>query len=209
MEAMNGLLYKASNWVMRFAYVNLLWVLFTLVGLVLFGFFPATVALFTIIRKWIIGQQNEVLIFNTFWKIYRKEFLKSNLIGLIIIFVGYILYVDFLFLSTLTGPFANVMSLLFITTLLLYGITVLYIFPVYVHYEIKLMHCFKYAFIIGFSYPLITLLMILSFIIDYFITALYPAILPFFSISVLAFCLMRFSHLAFHKVAEKNSSKKI
>jgi uncharacterized membrane protein YesL len=35
------------DWVAKLAYVNLLWFLFTAAGLLIFGFMPATVALFT------------------------------------------------------------------------------------------------------------------------------------------------------------------
>lgn len=35
-------LYTVTEWIYRFAIVNLLWILFTIAGLVIFGFFPAT-----------------------------------------------------------------------------------------------------------------------------------------------------------------------
>lgn len=60
---------------MKLAYVNLLWLLFTVAGLAVFGFMPATVSLFTIVRKWQM-KQAEVTVWNTFISIYKKNSLN-------------------------------------------------------------------------------------------------------------------------------------
>lgn len=64
-------IYSLSNWIVKICYVNLLWGIFMLVGLIVFGFFPATVALFTVCRKWVLGDR-DVPIFSTFWSAYKK-----------------------------------------------------------------------------------------------------------------------------------------
>src|SRR5699024_2801656 len=94
-----GRLFRLCEVVMRLAYVNLLWVLFTALGLGLFGIFPATVALFTVTRKWVMGD-HDIPIFSTFWHTYRKEFFKSTLFGFILFVIGYIIYVDLVYLPT-------------------------------------------------------------------------------------------------------------
>src|SRR5690625_6342583 len=50
-----GGFYTLANWIMRLAYVNILWIAFSLVGIIILGFFPATIGMFTVIRKWIQG----------------------------------------------------------------------------------------------------------------------------------------------------------
>src|SRR5690625_1946818 len=92
-----GGFYTLANWIMRLAYVNILWIAFSLVGIIILGFFPATIGMFTVIRKWIQGD-GDIPIFTTFWATYKKEFLKSNLLGLFLSLIGYILYIDFIFL---------------------------------------------------------------------------------------------------------------
>ncbi|MFA9556724.1 DUF624 domain-containing protein [Evansella sp. AB-rgal1] len=47
-----GNLYRVSEWLIRLAYINILWMLFTIVGLIILGIAPATATVFTIIRKW-------------------------------------------------------------------------------------------------------------------------------------------------------------
>lgn len=84
---------RMCEWVMRLAYTNLLWLLFTLLGLGIFGFMPATTALFSVMRKWIQGHE-QVSVFQTFWKVYREEFVRSNVIGVVLVIIGTIIYVD-------------------------------------------------------------------------------------------------------------------
>ncbi|MED3907322.1 YesL family protein [Geobacillus thermodenitrificans] len=39
---------------------------FILGGLIIFGFAPATVALFTVVRKWLIFRDDDISVFKTF-----------------------------------------------------------------------------------------------------------------------------------------------
>src|SRR4051794_15867366 len=78
---LNGNVYKYCDWIMKFGYLNLLWMLFTLTGLIIFGFMPATISLFTITRAWIRGN-TDIPIWSTFLKVYKSEFVKSNKVGL-------------------------------------------------------------------------------------------------------------------------------
>ncbi len=70
--------YRICTWIMRMAYVNLLWVAFSLLGLGIFGFFPATAAMFVVIRKWLSSEQ-DIPVFKTFWNAFKTEFIKINI----------------------------------------------------------------------------------------------------------------------------------
>src|SRR5699024_12166732 len=78
MDDLVGGYYRLCVWVTRFAYVNVLWILFTFLGLVFLGAMPSTVAMFAVIRKWVTGDK-EVPIFKTFLESYRTEFVKANI----------------------------------------------------------------------------------------------------------------------------------
>src|SRR5699024_5867832 len=91
-----GGFYTLANWIMRLAYINVLWIAFSLVGIIIFASFTATIRMFTAIRKWIQGD-GDIPIFMTFWATYKKEFLKSKLLSLFLSLIGYILYIDFIF----------------------------------------------------------------------------------------------------------------
>ena len=74
-------IYDISAWITRLMYVNLLWILFMLAGLIVMGVFPSTTAMFSVTRKWILGE-TDTPVFHTFWKAYKQNFLQSNLVGL-------------------------------------------------------------------------------------------------------------------------------
>ena len=90
---MTGKFFTVCQVISKLAYVNLLWVFFTALGLGVFGFMPATIALFAVTRKWVMGDK-DVPVFKTFWKTYRKEFFKSTLFGVVLFVIGYIIYFD-------------------------------------------------------------------------------------------------------------------
>ncbi|GAA3329844.1 hypothetical protein GCM10020331_079970 [Ectobacillus funiculus] len=63
----------------------------------MFGFMPATVALFTIVRKWLM-KEIDIPIWRTFLTVYKKmNSEKSNILGLILAVGGALIYVDFQF----------------------------------------------------------------------------------------------------------------
>ena len=132
----------------RLAYANLLWILFTLLGLGIFGFMPATVAFFTVTRKWVMGDR-DIPVFKTFWTTYRQEFFKSTLFGFLLFAIGYIIYIDLAFSPT-GGLFTLLRIALFICGIA-YVILLLYIFPIYVHYDWRKRLYIKYALLIGIS----------------------------------------------------------
>src|SRR5699024_1406308 len=87
-------IYDIGNWLFKFMYLHLLWLGFTVLGLGLFGIWPATSAVFSVMQKW-IEKDGDTNIFQNFKKIYKKEFKKSTILGLVIIAMGAFFYVDF------------------------------------------------------------------------------------------------------------------
>ena len=59
------------------AYANALWVLFSLLGLIVLGIAPATVALFSITKDWAKKDWDQP-VFQTFWQTYKTEFFRAN-----------------------------------------------------------------------------------------------------------------------------------
>ncbi|WP_194842042.1 YesL family protein [Gracilibacillus salitolerans] len=200
----NTFIYKFSEWVIRISLLNLLWILFTVIGLGFAGFFPATVAMFTIVRRWVKGNADEQ-IFKSFLELFKRHFLKANMLGYICALGGAVLYWDYLLVKSLSGPFQMVMMLLLVPVAFYYFMVTFFVFPVYVHYDIKLMECFKYAFIIGASYPLRTIYMVFVTFVVYYVTVSFPVLFLFFSGSVWSFLIMRFTYVAFEKVEVRNN----
>lgn len=203
MSDYSGWLFRICEWVIRLAYVNLLWILFTLIGFIALGIFPATLAMFTLIRKWIMGEE-DIPIFKTFWNNFRKEFWKANRLGVILFIIGSILYVNLVFFQTQNQVINIIFHSLILCFFLIYGIIALYIFPVFAHYESKFQHAFKNAFLIGIMNPIQTVLMALGFFLVICLLILVPGLIPFFSGSLVCLVLMWFSYRSFIKMDEKN-----
>jgi uncharacterized membrane protein YesL len=194
--SMSGL-YTLTEWITRFAYVNLLWIGFSLLGLVVFGISPATVAMFTIIRKWIMGD-NEIPVFQTFWNSYKKEFLRGNRLGLIIALLAYIIFIDLNYIKLDTIIQIPLYLIIFVIVM-----TILYIFPVYVHYNVTYIQLFKNSFFIMMVNPLSSIMMLIGFVALFFVMKFLPALLFFFGGSLSAGIIMSSCYLAFQKIEKK------
>jgi uncharacterized membrane protein YesL len=194
--SMNGL-YALTEWITRFAYVNILWIGFSLLGLVVFGISPATVAMFTIIRKWIMGE-SDIPVFKTFWDSYKKEFLRSNGVGIVIALFAYIIFIDLNYIKLDT--IIQIPLYLIIFAIIM---TLLYIFPVYVHYNVTFFQLFKNAFFIMMVNPVSSIMMLLGFVALFFVMKFLPALSFFFGASLSAGIIMSSCYLAFQKIEKK------
>jgi uncharacterized membrane protein YesL len=195
-------IYRVSEKVMLIAYINILWIMFSLLGLVIFGIMPATVAMFAVIRKQII-EEEQVPIFSLFLKKYKEEFVKVNLFGYLLLIVGTILWLDVVLFQSLHGMPYMIMSFLAAGGLLLFLIVVLYILPLYVHYDLRFFNYIKTGFLLAFSYPIHTAIMIVSGVVIYFILLLLPGSLFFFSGSLYSFIILKTAFKVFSKVEKQ------
>ncbi|WP_208588988.1 YesL family protein [Gracilibacillus suaedae] len=200
MNALN----KAFEWISKVAYLNLLWIGFALFGLIIVGLFPSTVATFSIVRKWVSGN-TDVPLFKTFWKVYRQSLLQANILGYIIAVMGYVLYLDFLFVTLVENDYLMLLTIPFLFISIFFILTSFYVFPVYVHYDMKLLQVLKSSFFIMILNPLPTVVMVLGvFGITYGLWH-FQGLALFFSMSLIALALTMPAHKAFSKVQEKKA----
>ncbi|WP_051556685.1 YesL family protein [Alkalihalobacterium bogoriense] len=208
MFTMDSLVYKMAVWVMRLAYVNLLWIAITILGLVIFGFFPATVAMFAVVRQWIKGE-TEIAIFRTFWSHYKRHFMKTNIAGMLMMLVGVIIYWNLLFFIDMNSQVGAMFFYFTMAIALVYCMVASFIIPVYVHYDIKAIHYVKYAFIISLSYPHHAVYIGFSTFVIVYATLFFPVLFLFFSGSFLSLLIMRFAYVVFEKVEKKNANERV
>ncbi|TQS75000.1 DUF624 domain-containing protein [Ornithinibacillus gellani] len=179
--------YRISEWITRLVYVNLLWIAFTLVGLVVFGFAPATAAMFAVIRKWVAGE-DDIPVFKTFWGIYRKDFWKVNVPGLLLALGGYLIYIEYAILRSQDSMVYYIASFGVIAQLILYFIIVMYFFPIFVHFNLKSFSYLKWPFLVGVGHPILTIfLAVVTNVLLYAVVKTVPVLLVFFGGSVTAF----------------------
>jgi uncharacterized membrane protein YesL len=202
-SAFMGGFYKLLEWISRLAFLNILWISFSLLGLVIFGFFPATVAMFAVVRKWMLGK-DDVSIFKTFWSAYKKEFLKSNLLGLIIFAIGIILYIDFQFIQNASNSFISILYIPFSIITIICICMLFYIIPIFVHYDMKISQVIKNSFFVMIMNPLSTFYMLIGSFGICFALSFAPPICILYSGNLLALFIMKPATNAFEKINEKS-----
>ncbi|MEW9673430.1 YesL family protein [Ammoniphilus sp. 3BR4] len=197
--------YRMSEWIMKFAYINILWIFFTLLGLFLFGLFPATAAMFAVNRKWVMGETG-VPVFSTFWTTYKKDFLKSNILGLILVAIGNVLIYGYRYFLQFPSNFSQVLTVVFLLVFFFYVVILLYVFPIYVHFDMKIIQVFKNAILVMIMYPISTIMIVVGSFIVYFAMSTFPGLVPFFGGSLLSFVITWSAHYAFSKNEEKKQA---
>ncbi len=188
------------EWIWRGIFVNLCWIAFIVLGLGIFGFFPATVALFTIVRKW-LRKDTDFPIWKTFKQVYLKEWQRSNQIGLVFYSIGLFLYLDIRLTETfMSGVLASFLSIIFSIMLLILLLVLSYFFAVYVHYELSNKEYIKQSFLITLTSLPSTIGIGAGFFVIGSLINQMPGLIPFISAVAPAFwmmkvCLSRFAFL--------------
>ncbi|MFJ7975138.1 YesL family protein [Peribacillus sp. JNUCC 23] len=196
---MGRMLQEVSEWIVRLVWTNILWFVFIVAGLGVFGIMPATVALFAVTRKWKM-KELDVSILKIYKETFKKEFVRSNCIGLIYAAIGFFLYVDLRIAENMEGTFSVILYVFISFIILLYLNTIIHFFPVYVHYHYSIKEYIKQSFIISLISPFSTLLIGIGlFFIGYLITNML-GLLPFISGVLPAYwimnvCINRFNTL--------------
>jgi len=90
--------------------------------------------------------------------------------------------------------------------MLLFIMLLFYIFPAFVHYDIKVQYVMKNSFLIMLINPISSLLIILCLVPLFFIMKIFPALAFIFGGSSYAYITMWISLHAFNKANKKNGN---
>lgn len=204
MSGFMKLFYDIGNWMFKLMYLQVLWAVFSILGLIVIGIFPATAGVFTVTRKWV---ENDVdtPIFKTFIKSYKSSFTKVNGVGFIMLLIGIFLGYDYIISKNMLNLFF--LHMILIAIIFIYMLTLCYLFPTFVHYELKSLQYIKQSFLIMASSPLENIGIIICLIILYYLYALLPVSFVLLGVTITAYLLMRLSYSAFNKVQQKRSIK--
>ncbi|MCL6587611.1 MAG: YesL family protein [Anoxybacillus sp.] len=199
-----GMFYRLCEWGMKLAYVNILWFFFTFIGMIVAGIAPASVSLFTVMRKWLTGQE-DIPVFQTFFSTYKKEFWRANVLGCVLGTGASILFLDFLYMTHVSRILQPIILALLLTIAMFYFIICIYIFPVYTHYHLRIVQYIKHSFFIGIANPAITSMIIMSVILLCLLFVYIPAIIPFYGVSLCSFIVMKGTLECFRKIEKRLS----
>ncbi|WP_130860538.1 YesL family protein [Gracilibacillus phocaeensis] len=186
------------EWAAKLAYLNILWILYSLAGLFVLGIGPATASLFTIMRDKLKGN-DDYIIWRRFHDVYRQSFWRLNQLMIPIYVVGAFIYLDFLFVQALPSSFVIdyvvFPALLLLTTLFILGSS--YVFALYVYVEYPYGRHIKNAFLMVGLYPLSSIFIFAGLSVFSVILFIFPAIFPFYGISIPALIVISCANRAF------------
>ncbi|KGX84572.1 YesL family protein [Pontibacillus marinus] len=202
-----GVFNRISIWIMRLAYLNLLWILFTIIGLILFGMGPSTISVFVIIRK-MLNREEEIKVFNVFKVHYKKYFLTGNMLFIIFIAIGFIFYFDANLFIQYNHIIYQYIAIVFYILTFWCGLSIIYVGPMFTHYNMRFFDYIKYSSLFPFFAPFQTLIILLGILGSNLLFTFLPGLLPFFFISLPAFIISVFAFQGFRKLEEKRAQSK-
>ncbi len=146
MKIMDGKIYKAMEFIMNAFLLNLLWLVLSVPILTIF---PATTALFGVVREW--KKQNDIRIFSAFFRLFKENFKQSFLVGIVwLVFTGLLLG-DFIITNQVNSSVKYILFSFFFLLGILYLFVSIYIFPVMVHYQVTWKNAIKNAVLLSIS----------------------------------------------------------
>ncbi|MFF2449870.1 YesL family protein [Neobacillus sp. NPDC058068] len=188
------------EWIWRVISANLCWIAFTILGLGVLGFFPSTVALFTIVRKW-IRKDTDLSVWKTFKYVYVKEWKRSNGIGLVFYCIGLFLFVDIrIVIGVMTGIFSIFLLVFLYFVAFLFIMSIGYFFAIYVHYQLSNKEYIKQSFLFAVTGFGPTIWIGAGLFIVSMVMLKVPGLIPFISAVAPAYWMMRVCLNRFNKL---------
>jgi len=180
--------YKFCIIVLKEFYLNVLWVASTLMGGIIFGIGPATIALLAVQKEIILGN-DDVAVFHLFKNTYKSHFKKASITGLIYIFVGIVL------VTNIYATQNYIARVFFLLVGFFYLISLTFIAPVALEFNLpSLKEQISASVIIGFSYLHYTLALFLIITLIIAGLLLHLGLLSFFGIPLVSYITMKFAN---------------
>lgn len=197
MENIGKRINQVSEWIMHLFLLQIYWIFGTLIGGIILGIIPSSIALFSSIRK-LFRVNQEFKLLDYFVGEYKANFKFSLVLNLwyILIFIVSFIYREYM--SATTDSWLAYTHIPLYALLLLLILLSLYLIPVYVHYEVRPVHLIPTTGAIMLTSMKWNLPLLLSLIAVALIFIRFSVVFLFFGISLPAFILFYFTHLAFN-----------
>lgn len=192
--------------ILQMAWLNFLWFLFTLLGLVVVGIFPATTAAISVARKWIRegGIDSTFLTFN---ETYREEFKKSNFIGFNLVFIIILLIINYYALLEFGEQIPIFIIFAYYFVVFIFSVLLVWLFPLLSHYDTKVIYYFKNALLIGLTRIPTTISIIASVFLILYVSLKLPSLFLFFTISLVALSVAFLTGRVFEEIDNNNKNR--
>ena len=168
--SMDRPIYRTLEIFSNLVILNLLWILMCLPIITIF---PATIAMFGVIRQWIKKEDDRGLT-RSFFLLFKQNFRQGLLVGAIILLFGTLVAVNFSLALQLENPL-KMMYVVFLSFLsLLYTFTCIYLFPLLVTYKDTWKNLLKNALLLSIIHLPITMICVITVIISTILIVFIP-----------------------------------
>lgn len=169
MKILDSRFYRLADTVANYFLLNLLWFL---ISLPLITVFPATVALFSVLRAWRTDESTEIIA--PFFGAFRRKLGRSLLLGIGAAIIGVILAADFVAVRRIPGAMAIPVLFALGLIAILYLQMSVYLYPTIAHIDAPPRAIIRNIFLLTLSQPFISLLAALGLLALAFATYLFP-----------------------------------
>lgn len=139
------------------------------------------------------------------FRTFKKEWRASQILGLIVVTAALFLFADMRIAAQMDQP---VLVNVFVSISLIFAFVVLYVFPVFSHFDVKIREVLSISFFIAFSRPAVTLLMAAGAVGVLCLVLFHVTFLLFFSGSLLSLILTKLSFKAFRSMDQRQEKEK-
>ncbi|MCV9888552.1 YesL family protein [Metabacillus halosaccharovorans] len=192
MNFMNGKFFRVLEILTNFFLLNLIWLLACLPVVTIF---PATAAMFAVSRQWILHHDESV--FKAFFKHFKDNLKQSFIIGVLWSSFALVLYMNFVLLLEIE----SIKFVLFPFVILFSGLmllTTVFLFPVMVHYDLRVLDIVKNSFFLAMGFLPRSLLGI-GVMIGIFLLFIWQPMTIFISFSMGCYFIFQISKKVFEK----------
>lgn len=181
---------QIGEWLFRLTLLNLLWIGFTLLGLGFLGLFPATSAVFAVVRQYQIGHK-KVSLAKEFIHYYRQDFVKANVLGYSYLLMIAISWIDYRYLLNTQNYWLVSISMVFLIATFIIILAGFIGFSMSVHYELPLIKTILNPFRFMICHMRRTCVSVLLFTVWFMFMKQLPGVIPFLSVSVVVYIIQR------------------
>lgn len=198
MNSVTEKLMRILEFFTSFFLLNILWLLFCLPVLTIF---PATVAMYCVVRQWILHKDYSV--FKPFFQFFKKNFKTSFLLGLVWLLFAGIFIVDYFLLGKLGGFQTFLLPVLAIFGTLFLFISS-FIFSTIANYNVNFINAIKNSLFFSVRYfltaiaSILLLILCIMFVLTWSVTF-------FFIFSVYAYVNYLLCYRVFTKIPSVNT----
>ncbi|MDQ0086780.1 putative membrane protein YesL [Paenibacillus anaericanus] len=201
-KGLMGGFYKITEWIMRISGSNLLWMICSLpfmfflmtwllspdaivrdqtllfmAVLAPFTLFPATAALFSVARKWVMGE-SDLSVFKVYFKGYKENYKQSMFGGIFYTLLIVIMVVDY---NVYMKQFENlqIIGMIMLVFLLILSVSLFNFFSLVSHYHLKVILLIKNSILLTIISPLRVIYTVITTIALALITVKFPWLIMF------------------------------